>query len=184
LTNYWKKLSTQTVFEHPRLVVVEDEVELPNGTQTKYMRYEGLRDYVTVIAQQDNKVLLVKEYSYPHDEWLWQFPEGDTETGEDPVASAQRELQEEADLKAGTMAELGMNYDHHRRTARKDYIFIATNLTEITGVQGDEEEQGIETKWFDIIEVSEMIARGEIRQKNTLAAWALFLTKTGGNKEG
>jgi ADP-ribose pyrophosphatase len=181
LSNYWKKLGTQTVFEHPRLTVVEDDVELPNGKQTKYMRYEGLRDYVTIIAYKDNKVLLVNEYSYPHDEWLWQFPEGDTEPGEDPITSAQRELQEEADLDAALLTELGMNYDHHRRTARKDYIFIARELKAISDVEGDEEEQGIKAEWFDIMEVNEMVASGKIRQKNTLAAWALFLTKNNKN---
>jgi 8-oxo-dGTP pyrophosphatase MutT (NUDIX family) len=177
LSNYWKKLGTHTVFEHPRLTVVEDDVELPNGTQTKYMLYEGLEDYVTVIAKKDGKVLLVNEYSYPHDEWLWQFPEGGIEPSEAVELSAKRELLEEGGLDAATIEQLGMNYDHHRRTSRKDYIFIASDLKEISDVQGDEEEQGIKAEWFDIMEVNEMVASGKIRQKNTLAAWALFLTK-------
>lgn len=178
MKTYWKKLATQTVFEHPRLTVVEDNVELPNGKQTKYMRYEGLHDYVTIIALQNNQILLISDYSYPHDEWLWQFPEGDTEAGETPVVSARRELQEEAGLDAATISELGFNYDHHRRTARKNYIFVATDLKEITGIDGDEEEHGIQTKWFDMMELNEMVASGKIRQKNTLAAWALFLAKS------
>lgn len=184
MKNYWKKLGTETVFDHPRLTVVEDHVELPNGKQTKYMRYEGLRDYVTVIAQKDKKILLVKDYSYPHDEWLWQFPEGDTELGEEPAQSARRELQEEAGLDAKQITQLGLNYDHHRRTERKDHIFIASDLAEVSGVVGDVEEQGIQSQWFDIMEVNEMVASGKIRQKNTLAAWALFLIKNNEVKEG
>lgn len=33
----WKKLSSKTVFEHPRLTLIEDEVELPSGKKTTYL---------------------------------------------------------------------------------------------------------------------------------------------------
>jgi 8-oxo-dGTP pyrophosphatase MutT (NUDIX family) len=176
--NYWKKLKTQTIFEHPRLTVVEDDVELPHGKQTKYMRYEGLRDYVTVVAVQDDQVLLVRDYSYPHDEWLWQFPEGDTEPNESIERSAQRELEEEAGLHAEQITQIGMNYDHHRRTSRKDYIFLASGLQPLEVTGGDEEEHGITSEWFTIEQVNTMIKEGKILQKNTLAAWPVFLLQT------
>lgn len=147
------------------------------------MRHVGLEDYVTVIAVREGKVLLLKEYSYPHDEWLWQFPEGGVEDNEDPQQAAHRELQEEASLASDAIEQLGMNYDHHRRTSRKNYIFTAEQLHEVADVTGDEEEHGIESHWFDIMEINEMVAGGQIRQKNMLAAWALFLSKIG-TKEG
>lgn len=175
---HWKKLSTETLFEHPRLIVVEDDVELPNGKQTKYMRYEGLRDYVTVIAMENAKVLLVNDYSYPHDEWLWQFPEGDTEDNETVEQSAQRELEEEAGMRADTITKLGINYDHHRRTAREDHIFFAEDVHEVINDGGDDEEHGISSAWFTIEEINTMIKDGKILQKNTLAAWSLFLVQT------
>ena len=176
MKNYWKKLGTKTLFEHPRLTIIEDEVELPDGKKTNYLLYAGLKSYVTVIAKQDDKIMLIREYSYPHNEWLWQFAEGDIEAGEEPIDGAKRELQEEAGLDAQTLSQIGLNYDHHRRTARKDYIFIATELTEATGMVGDDEEQGIEIKWFTVSEVNNMVKEGKILQKNALAAWALFLT--------
>jgi 8-oxo-dGTP pyrophosphatase MutT (NUDIX family) len=178
MKNYWKKLGSQTLFEHPRLTVVEDEVELPNGKRTKYMLYEGLESYVTVIAEQDDKVLLVNEYSYPHDEWLWQFPEGGIEEGEEVTFSAGRELEEEAGVSAKQITQIGMNYDHHRRTKRKNYILRATGLTEVSGGGGDAEEAGIKSEWFTISQINQMIKNGQIVQKNTLAAWPIFLLQT------
>ncbi len=177
MKSHWKKLGSQIIFKHPRLTLAEDDVELPDGTKTKYLQYVGLKSYVTILAHKDDKILLIHEYSYPHDEWLWQFPEGDMEDGESPIQAARRELQEEADFDAGELIELGLNYDHHRRTNRKDHIFIANNLTKVSGVQGDTEEQGIEIEWFTVDEISTMVAEGKILQKNALAAWALFLTK-------
>ena len=181
MKGYWKKLGTKTIFEHPRLKVLEDDVELPDGKQTKYMLYGGLEDYVTVIPEMEEKILLMSEYSYPHDEWLWQFPEGGIEADEQPSDAAHRELQEEASLRANKISEVGMNYDHHRRTSRKNYIFSASGLSAVTGVKGDLEEQGIETQWFTAQEVNQMIFDGQIRQKNTLAAWAMYILKTDRN---
>lgn len=178
MKSYWKKLETKILFEHPRLTVVEDDVQLPDGKQTKYLRWEGMGDYVTVIAEDNNKVLLISEYSYPHDEWLWQFPEGDMESSEGPEYSAQRELQEETGLSAQTITTIGMNYDHHRRTTRKNYVFSATGLSKVTDIVGDDEEQGIEIEWFTIQQVNDMIREGKIRQKNALAAWSIFLAQT------
>lgn len=173
--SYWKKLSTRTLFTHPRLTVVEDDVMLPQGKQTKYLRYENLQDYVTVIAERDGYIALIREYSYPHDEWLWQLPEGSIEAGEDALASAHRELKEEADLEAKSVIPIGMNYGHHRRSDEKDYIFVATSISEVEKTGGDAEEIGTTMQWFPIAKIKEMISTGKIRQKNVLAALALYL---------
>jgi 8-oxo-dGTP pyrophosphatase MutT (NUDIX family) len=171
---YWKKISTTTLLSHPRINIVEDEVLLPTGTQTKYIRFENLGDYVTVIAEKEGKIAMIREYSYPHDEWLWQFPEGVIESGETPEASAHRELLEEAGVQAEQLQALGMNYDHHRRSTAKDYVFVAREVTKAEKSGGDEEEHGTETHWFTLSEIEEMLRGGHIVQKNAAAALALY----------
>jgi ADP-ribose pyrophosphatase len=147
---------------------------LPTGSTTQYLRYEGLNDYVTVIARRDDKIAMIREYSYPHDEWLWQFPEGVIDTGEDPLEGAKRELLEETGLEALQFHELGTNYDHHRRNTVKDYIYIATDIAEGQKAGGDEEEHGTETHWFTAEDIKKMMRDGKIVQKNALAALALY----------
>lgn len=174
--NYWKRLGTKTLFTHPRITIVEDEVVLPTGKTTEYVRYEGLNDYVTVIAERGDKIVMVKEYSYPHNTWLYQFPEGNIETDEDPAVAAARELREEAGLTASDYKLLGTNLDHHRRTTVKNYIFLAKQVNDSTRAIGDEEEHGIETHWFTETEIKTMIKLGQIIQKNALAALALYFS--------
>lgn len=179
---FWRRSATKILLNHPRLTVVEDAVTLPNGAETSYMRYEGLPDYVTVLAvRNDGKLAFIKEYSYPHDEWLWQFPEGSIEQGESAESTAVRELREEAGLVAGAYRQLGMNYSHHRRSTEKNYIFLATDAHEAGRIGGDIEEQGTELHWFELSEVIRTIAEGDIVQKNALAALALYLAHTGGD---
>jgi 8-oxo-dGTP pyrophosphatase MutT (NUDIX family) len=155
---------------------------LPDGTTIPYMRHEGLLDYVTVIATRSDKVALIKEYSYPHDEWLWQFPEGSVEVDESPVEAANRELAEEAGLGVEEWQKLGINYDHHRRTTVKCYIFLGYHAHEVEKKAGDVEEQGTELHWFTLQEIKKMILNGLIVQKNALAALSLYLVQVGGGR--
>jgi ADP-ribose pyrophosphatase len=175
----WKRLETETLFTHPRLTVVEDDVELPDGTRTKYMRWEGQKDYVTVIATRIGEIAMIKEYSYPHDEWLWQFPEGSIEGEESPEESTVRELREEAGLGSDSIERIGMNYGHHRRTTEKNYIMLAGDAYEVEKTGGDVEEQGTELHWVKLNEVKKMMAEGQIKQKNAMAALSLYLVHLG-----
>lgn len=173
--HYWKRTGTKTLLEHPRVTIVEDDVELPDGYKTTYLRYEGLLDYVTILATNGERIALIKEYSYPHDEWLWQFPEGSIELDESPEEAANRELAEEAGLTVNDWQNIGINYDHGRRTTAKCYIFLGSDATEVAKVVGDKEEQGTELHWFTLQEVKDMILNGSLVQKNALAALALYL---------
>jgi len=171
---YWTRLSTDTLLDHSRVTVVEDEVLLPQGKQVKYLRYENLRDYVTVIAERDGEVAMLREYSYPHDEWLWQFPEGSIEKGETPEQAVTRELEEEAGLATDTVVHIGKNYGHHRRSTEKDFVMVASGIHEVPKAQGDDEEYGTTVHWFGRETVKAMVLDGKIVQKNALAALALY----------
>ena len=71
----WRRLSSRVVFTHPRIVLAEDEVELPDGKRSLYLRqvYQG-KGGVIIICQNGGKVLIQREYSYPVDDILYQFP--------------------------------------------------------------------------------------------------------------
>lgn len=172
--SFWKKVKTSLLLDHPRIRLVEDDVVLPQGQHVKYVRFEGLADYVTVIPVQDSRVALIKEYSYPLNEWLYQFPEGSIEQGESPLSCAARELTEEAALVSGDIKLIGKNFDHHRRSTAVNYVLTATKLSDASGVAGDIEEYGTEVVWVAIDELRKMVQSGDIMQKNALAALALF----------
>ena len=76
----WRRLSSRVVFTHPRIVLAEDEVELPDGKRSLYLRqvYQG-KGGVIIICQNGGKVLIQREYSYPVDDILYQFPGGKIE---------------------------------------------------------------------------------------------------------
>lgn len=172
--NKWKQLASKLIFDHPRIKIWEDDVELPSGHRTTYVHYGEPRHSATVIAiNSDGKLLIQKEYSYPPNDWLYQFPGGGIEEGETPKDGAVRELQEEGGF-TGELTQIGWYYRDNRRSAGKMYVFVAQNLSEIR-VEKDLEEE-FESYWLTKEEIEDLISNGEFTNYSGLAAWTLYTT--------
>ena len=168
----WKRLSSSKIFEHPRLTIYEDTVKLPSGLETTYVKFDGDNDAAMIIAiNSDGKILLQKEYSYPPDEILFQFPGGGAEKNEEPEVAALRELAEEANL-TGTLKLLGWYYTNNRRSTQRQFVYLATNLSE-TWAEKDPEES-FEYFWLTEQEVDQLIKSNELRNIYALSGWAIY----------
>lgn len=168
----WKQISKTLLLKHPRMSVYEDEVELPGGHRTSYIHIEHAADSSAVIARnKDGKILVQREYSYPPNEWLYQFPGGKIEHNETPKQAAHRELAEEAGLQ-GKLTKLGWYYLDNRRQSNKQYVYLAQELSDATA-EADAEED-IESYWFSEAEINQMISLGTFVNSTALAAWAFY----------
>jgi len=169
----WKKLKTTKIFDHPRLQIFEDKVELPGGHKTDYIYFGNVPDVATIIAvNNDGQILLQKEYSHPQNEKLFQFPGGALEKGESPKQGAARELAEETGL-AGKLTQIGWFYPDNRRKTQKMYVFVARNLREVQATKDIEEE--FEDYWCTIDEINKKIKNNDICNYSALAGWSFFL---------
>lgn len=171
----WRKLSSKQVFSHPKLSLWEDEVELPSGLKTSYIHLGEPRHSVTIIAiNGSGKILVQQEYSYPPNEWLYQFPGGGIESGESPIDGARRELEEEAGC-TGDLEQIGWYYRDNRRSAGKMFVYIATNLRSATAPQDDVEE--FVSHWMTKDEISKLVADEQFTNYSAMAAWGFFLNQ-------
>lgn len=161
------------VFQHPRLTVIEDIVCLPDGYETDYILFKQTPGSVTVLAVQDSKILVEREYSYPMNRVLYQFPGGGVKKGETPHRAAERELIEETGYKAHKLKRIGWFYPDNRRSASKMYVYLATDLHEVPKKGGDKEEE-IKTEWISFGQLNQRIKAGRIVNYAMLAAWAFF----------
>ena len=85
-------------------------------------------------------VLLVEQWRIGAKRALWEIPAGTLDPGEDPLACAARELEEETGYKAGKLEHLFTMYPSPGILDEKMHIFIATELTKGEQKLDDDEE--------------------------------------------
>lgn len=173
----WQTLSSKNIFDHPRLSLMEDEVLLPSGLKTKYLKYkDDGHCAVTIIAKRaDGKILLQKEYSYPPNQELWQFPGGFVPGDEAPEMGANRELMEEAGLMSNNLKLLGSYLINNRRSTARMFVYLATDLEE--KYLAPDPEEDIKSFWFEEDELTRLIKNNEIINCHVLSAWCLYKIK-------
>ena len=90
-----QRLSSRLVYDGKLLKVRSDTVRLPNGATTtrEWIEHPGA---VAVIAVTDaGELVLERQFRYPLGRDMIEVPAGKIDPGEDPLATAKRELKEE-----------------------------------------------------------------------------------------
>src|SRR5690348_8684228 len=102
------KPESQTLHFTGRVIgVTTDEVLLPNGHRATLEVVHHPGGAAAVAVDAGRRVCLLRQYRYVADGWLWELPAGKLEPRELPLATAQRELAEEAGLRARDWRALG-----------------------------------------------------------------------------
>ncbi len=128
-------------------------------------------DAVAVLAQQEGKVLFVRQYRPAVGSQTLEIPAGLIDPGETPLAAAQRELAEEAQL-AGDLELLVSFYLSPGFCDEKLYVFRATNLRSAYAQPDADEELSVE--WHDPQEVLEAAREGRVEISASAMAGILF----------
>ena len=143
------------------------EVRLPDGKEAKreIIRHPGAVAMVALDAQK--KVLLVRQFRAAAGKILVEIPAGTLNPGEQPLACAQRELQEETGFRAGKFQPLGGIYTAPGYTSEFIHLFYATELSESRLAHDDDEF--IEVLHVTMSEALAMIDRGDIADGKSVA---------------
>jgi 8-oxo-dGTP pyrophosphatase MutT (NUDIX family) len=155
------KPERQTLHFSGRVIrVTTDEVLLPNGHRSllEVVHHPGGAAVAAVDAGQ--RVCLLRQYRYVADGWLWELPAGKLEPDEPPLASAQRELAEEAGVSAREWRSLGTLLSSPGVFSERLHLFLATGLA--PAVRAHERAEVIEVHWVDLAQACEWALDGTI----------------------
>jgi len=154
------------IFRGRRLWIERSEVKFPNGfTAEKVTVHPGNAVAVLPVTPTGYKIL--RQYRYAVNQYIYEAPAGTMEAGEEPVATAHRELIEEAGVAAGTMIPHGFIYTTPGFTDEKIWLFEARDLRPSSEYAKDSDEV------IDVIDVTktemdEMIKNGTICDAKTI----------------
>jgi ADP-ribose pyrophosphatase len=168
-------LKSEVVFQGKLLEVRSDQVRLPDGgTATReFVVHPGAVLVVPVLP--DGRLVLERQFRYPVRRVMLEFPAGKIDAAETPLATAQRELVEEAGYTATTWKPLGTIHPEVGYSTEFIDLFEATGLTHV-GQKLDEGE------FLDIVAMTEdeLLARfdcGDLTDGKTIAALFAWLRR-------
>ena len=150
--------------------IEELDLEFPNGARRIYERLvsRGLGAVIVVPIQDDETVLLVREYAVGLHHYEMGLVKGRLEAGENILEGAQRELREEAgvaarDLQELTSLSLAPGYMTH-----VTHVVLARDLYP-SKLEGDEPEE-LEVIPWPLARLDELTARPDCTEGRTIAA--------------
>lgn len=162
-----KTLKRNEVYAGRIIRVRRDEVLLPGGGH-------GLREVVehpggvAVFAMDDeDRVIMVRQFRYPMGEVVLELPAGKLEPGEDPRDSGLRELAEETGLEPRTFLSMGCSYSSPGILAEKIHLYFAKDL--VQGPVHPDDGEFLEVIRVPYDQLMDMVAQGEIKDGKTLA---------------
>jgi ADP-ribose pyrophosphatase len=167
-----RRLSGEQVFDGVLLKVHRDEVRLPDGGTgiREYIRHPGAVAIVPLFD--DGRVLLERQFRYPHNRDFLEIPAGKIDPGEAHLDTAKRELLEETGYVAEEWTRIGVIHTAIAFTDEAIELFTAKKLT-LKGRQLDAGEF-LETQLLEFQEALKMIRDGRITDAKTVAALLLL----------
>ncbi|AXH95069.1 NUDIX domain-containing protein [Ornithinimicrobium avium] len=160
---------SETAFTGAVWDVRRDRVRL--GEDEVVREYVAHTGAVAVLAVREDRgepeVFLVRQYRHPVGAQDWEIPAGllDVE-GEDPVLAAQRELAEEADLRAGSWERLTAFTPSPGGLDEVITVYLATDLTDVPAEERfdrEAEEAGMSCGWVALSEAVAAVLGGKVR---------------------
>ena len=168
-----RKLASQQVYHGQVVSIRVDTVEKASGGKTIREVVEH-SDCVAVVAvdEQDN-VLLVRQFRYAVGKSLLEIPAGGIDPGEEPGDAVRRELQEEIGYLPRKIDELVGFYSTPGYGTEYLHCFLATDLVPSHLVAEDTDD--IELVRVPPDQIPRLIASGEICDGKSIAALLMFL---------
>lgn len=145
-----------------------DEAELENGKTAIREVVEHSGGVCVAALDEENCLLMVKQFRYPYGEVLLEIPAGKRERGEEPLECGKRELEEETGYTAEKFTDLGKLYPTPAYVDEVIYMYYAENLSKTCQHLDDDEFLKVERIPFD--DAVKMVMNGEIRDAKTQVA--------------
>lgn len=171
-----KTVHTQHIFEGQVISVQVDDVVLPNGktSQRELVKHPGAVGIIPFHS--DGRMVLVRQFRKALEKEIYEIPAGKLEKGEEPIACAARELEEETGFQAEQLTQLNSFYTSPGFANEKIYLFEANGLKE--GQVHPDEDEFVENVLITLEEGLAMVNNEHIHDAKTAYAILYWQNKS------
>jgi ADP-ribose pyrophosphatase len=163
-----KILKSETIFEGKEIRVRRDTIQTASGAPVEKAIVER-PDEVLVIPQiSSGEILLVKQFRRGVREILLELPGGKIGKGEDALAAAHRELEEETGYQAKKLEEIREVLINPSWLTSKHTFFLAQELSLVPQPKAPDQDENIEIVKLPFEEALAKIDSGEIKDAKTI----------------
>jgi ADP-ribose pyrophosphatase len=165
------RVDTERLYTGKVLNLDMDTVRFPDGSTGKLeiVRHPGASAVVPFLSDpsgDDPQVLLVRQYRYAAEGYLYEIPAGRLDENESPEECARRELREETGSEAGQMEFLTTFYTTPGFIDEKIHLFMAMDLR--SGEHEREKDEFLEVAPMTLSKALELVEQGEIKDGKTI----------------
>lgn len=167
------RISTRRMYTGRIINLDIDTVRFPNGStgELEMIRHPGASAVVPFLSDpsgEDPQILLIRQYRYAAERYLYEVPAGRLDAGEAPDVCARRELKEETGCEAERVEYLTTIYTTPGFTDEKIHVFMAVGLTR--GENAREADEFIELETMSLSHALSLTEKGEIQDAKTVVA--------------
>ena len=164
------RIATRRVYTGRVINLDVDTVRFPNGTtgDLEMVRHPGASAVVPFLSDptgDDPQLLLIRQYRYAAERYLFEIPAGRLDPGETPDACARRELREETGCMAERVEQMTTIYTTPGFTDERIHLFMAVGLTR--GADAREADEFIEVEAMPLSRALSLVEEGEIQDAKT-----------------
>lgn len=179
----WKTYGERTVYDNRWVRLGLVDVEAPNGERWEYHVVHLARIAVGLIIDEADRVLMLWRYRFPTDQWGYELLGGLVEEGEEPAATAVREIREETGWRPIGEPEHLIGFEPLPGQVTAPVDVYLWRKAEKVGEPTDTEEVG-RIEWVPLSRIPELAQQQQILGSGALVPLLYYMASRGAATPG
>src|SRR5262249_40327011 len=146
-----KVVSSREHFRNSLITLTVDDVIDPDGFALTRAVVHHPGSAVVLARDSRGRILMVRQFRVPAKQFVWEFPAGKIDPGENALGAARRELKEETGFTARRWKKLVDFWASPGFLGEKMSIYLAEELK--PGAAQPMDDERIERRWFTLKEL-------------------------------
>lgn len=169
-----ERLSHERVYDGKVFDVDRDRVRMPNGREVTVDVVRHPKSVVLIPLPERGRIILIRQFRYAVNRFLWELPAGSVDPGETPEQAARRECHEEIGQVPDTIVRMTSMHPTPGYCDEEMVFFRLSNFSVPDEKAKADEDEDIEVQVFDVQDARDMIRRGDITDMKTVVGLTLI----------